>query len=93
MTKRIIALVLLVVLALTLFAACEKKKGVMLTPEEAQKVALKDMGISAKKASDIHTHTIMEGNTPCYNIHITYNGVEYEYLINAKTGDIIKKAP
>ena len=93
MTKRIIALVLLVVLALTLFAACDEKKPLMLTAEDAQKVALKDLGISAKKASDVHTHTHMEGNIPCYNIHITYNGVEYEYLINAKTGDIIKKAP
>ena len=93
MMKRILAIVLLAALALTLFAACDKKEALMLTAEEAQKVALKDLGISAKKASDVHTHTHMEGNIPCYNIHITYNGVEYEYLINAKTGDIIKKAP
>ena len=94
MNKRVIAMVLLVALALTLFAACgSKKPAEMLTPEEAQKVALKDLGISEKKVSDIHTHTLMEGNVPCYNIHITYKNVEYGYLINAKTGEIIEKTP
>ena len=93
MMKRILTIVLLVALALTLFAACDEKKPLPLTAEDAQEIALKDLGISAKKASDIHTHPHMEGNTPCYNIHITYNGVEYEYLIAANTGYIIKKAP
>ena len=95
MNKRMIALILLAVLVLTLFAACEstKKPKEMLTPEEAQEIAMKDAGLSKHKVSDVHTHAMMQDNMPCYNIHITAGGVEYEYLIVAKTGEILSKTP
>ena len=93
MKKRLLAIFLLAALMLTLFAACGGDKGSMLSAEDAQKVVLKDLDVSAKQVSDIHTHTAMQDNIPCYNIHVTLKGVEYEYLINARTGDIIKKAP
>ena len=86
MKKRIVALFLLAALALTLFAACGKKN---ITPEEAQAIALKAAGLTAKQASDIHTHVTSYGDNPCYNIHITAGGQEYSFFIDGTTGEIL----
>ncbi len=34
----------------------------------------------------------MEGTTSTYKVEFTANAKEYEYTINAKTGDIIEKS-
>ena len=91
MKTRVIAILLLAALALSLFAACGGNKSGLLTAEEAQKIALKDAGISARKA-DVHVHVTSFENIPCYNIHITLNDAEYEYFISAKDGTILQKS-
>ena len=84
--KKIIAIILLLALFVSLLAGCGSK---LLTSEDAQKVALKDLGIKEKDADNIHVHI---GNTPegpAYQIHIDYEGQTYEYMILAATGEIL----
>ena len=89
MNRRMIAFIMMLVLLVSMLCACGGKKSSVLTPEEAQKIVLKDAGLSAKDVEDIHTHVETYEGTACYNIHITLDGEEYSYLIDAKTGDIL----
>jgi len=86
--KKIITFALLAALLLSLFAGCGKND--FLTAEQAQKVALKDLGIKASQAESIHTHVGSDENgAPAYSIHITVDGEGYEYLIRAADGEIL----
>ena len=76
-----------VLAALLLLAGCGEKNG-PINGEEAQKIALKDAGLSAGKVTDIHTHVGEYEGAPCYSIHITVGDTEYEYVISAK-GEIL----
>ena len=87
MKKRIVALVLAVLMALTMFAACGKSD--VLSEKEAQKRALEFLGISKKDVTDIHTH-IASGDTPGYSFHITCGDEEYSVLIDAVTGEVVE---
>lgn len=89
MKKRIIALLLVFILTAALLAACGPKKSSMLTVEEAQQIALKEFGHTESKVSEIHAHVTTYEGIPCYSIHITMNGSEYEYIIDALTGDVL----
>ena len=91
MKTRVIAILLLAALALSLFAACGGNKSGLLTAEEAQKIALKDAGIPARKA-EVHVHVTTLDNVACYNVHITTSDAEYEYFISAKDGTILQKS-
>ena len=89
MKKRILAVIVLAALMLSLFTACGSKGASVITPEKAQKIALKDAGLSADDVSDIHTHVVTEQGVAGYSIHITVGGTEYEYIIAAETGEIL----
>ena len=89
MAKRMLALLLLVVLAVSLLAACGKK-DTFLTAEEAQKIAMEAVGVSKKEVADAHPHTGTIDDIPHYNIHLTLkDGTEYEIIINALTGEVV----
>ena len=88
MKKRYFVLFLTLILLLSLLAGCGKKSS-MLTVEEAQKIAVKEAGISESQISDIHTHISSRDGVPCYNIHITADGKEYEFFIDAATGEFL----
>ena len=81
--KRLIALFLLLALILV---GCAEKTG-PLTAEEAQKIALDHAGV--KNAKNVHTHVVSGEEHPCYSIHLTIEGVSYEYLIDGITGEIL----
>lgn len=87
MKKRIIASVLLVALTLTLFAACGKKSGAIST-EEAQKIALQEIGRTAEDVEDIHIHATQHDGKPCYQVHITVDG-EAAYVYIDQTGKVL----
>ena len=89
MKTRFIAITLCALLVTGLLAGCGNSSKV-LTQEEAQAVALKDAGISASQASDVHTHIVDQQGIPCYNIHITVGDVTYSYLIAANGGEILE---
>ena len=81
--KRLISLFLLLALILV---GCAEKSG-PLTAEEAQQIALDHAGV--KSAENVHTHVVSDEEHPCYNIHLTIEGITYEYLIDAITGEIL----
>ena len=91
MKYRIFTVLILTALMLFLLAACKDNSSSLLTAEQAQKIALEDAGLSADDVTDVHTHVGTYQNTPCYSIHITVDGVEYEFMIAAATGEILYK--
>ena len=86
--KKLIAIILLLTLSVSLLAGCGKQ---FLDTEDAQKIALKDLGIKEKDADGIHTHGGESANGPVYSVHIDYNGQTYEYIIRAVDGQILSK--
>lgn len=88
MKKRIISLLVLVALLLGVFTACGSKSDV-LTTEDAQAVALEQAGLTKDQATDIHTHIVTEDGIPCYNVHISSEKGDYNYLISAADGTVI----
>lgn len=87
MTKRIISLFLIVILAISLFAACGKKSTTIST-EEAQKIALEEIGMTAAEVDDIHVHATQYNDTPCYQMHITAGDDTY-YVYIDQTGKVL----
>lgn len=89
MKKRLISMIVLAALLTALLAACGSGSSA-LTAEEAQQAVMKHAGTSASQVSDIHTHiTTGSDGEPCYSIHITIDGVSYEYLVHGITGEIL----
>ena len=88
MKKRILTLVIVLAMTLSLFAACSSKSGVI-TSEQAQKIALKEAGLSASQVDDVHVHGYTYEGIPCYQIHITDGNKEYTYYISAADGAVL----
>ena len=91
MKKRVFALTLVLVLAVSLFAACGKKSGPV-TTDEAQKIALEALDLSQTDVKDVHTHIVDQNGIPCYSIHITTAAEEFSVVINAGTGEVLSGA-
>lgn len=87
MKKRMIALLLLAALSVTLFAACSKKNTTIST-EEAQKIALQEIGKTAAEVDDVHMHATQYEGAPCYQIHITA-GSDVFYVYIDQTGKVL----
>ena len=87
MKKRIISILLLVALSLSLFAACGKKSAAI-SVEEAQKIALKEIGMTAAEVDDIHMHATQYEGVACYQMHITA-GDEVIYVYIDQTGKVL----
>ena len=85
MKKRLIAMLLVLVMALSLLTACGNNP---ISQDKAVSIALKDAGLSKKEVEDIHVHIVEEAGIPCYNVHFTIDGVSLSYNI-ATTGEII----
>ena len=84
MKKRFCVMLMLVLMMLPVFAACEEKRDIV-TSEEAQQIALEDLGVTEKQVAGIHSHVGEYEGVPCYSIHVTVGTVEYEYVISAVT--------
>ena len=91
MKKRLLVLLVLAAMALTLFAACEEKKSSHVTEAEAIQIAIEASGVSKNSITEKHSHIGTVDNIPVYNIHLTYDGVEHEFVINGLTGEVISK--
>lgn len=88
MKKRLISIVLLTLLALSLFSACGKQNE-PITAEQAQAAAFADAGVSANEASDVHVHIMEKDGIPCYSIHFSAAGKDYSVLISAADGSVV----
>lgn len=89
MKNRMLAILLLAALMLTLLAACGKEASKFLTAQEAQEIAMEAAGVSEKEVTDVHAHVGTLNDTPCFSIHLTVGDTEYEYIIDAATGEIL----
>lgn len=84
--KKALIFILLLALTVSLFAGCGKD---FLEAEDAQKIALKDLGIKEKDADGIHVHVGEMAQGPAYSVHVEYQGETHEYVILAATGEIL----
>ena len=87
MTKRIVSFLLVGLLALSLFAGCSSNKAV--TPEQAQKLVLKDLGVKTADSLDYHVTTI-DGKV-CYAIFVSVADHHWQYTVVGATGEILDK--
>ncbi len=84
--KKVIAILILLALSVSLLAACGQK---FITTEKAEKIALKEMGLTGEAVEAVHTHVAETADGPAYSIHVEYEGQTYEYVILAATGEIL----
>ena len=82
--KKFVSLCLALLLVLTLTACGTGAINV----GKAQKIAAEDAGFKVSEIS-AHTHVVTgEDGTPCYNIHFSADGKDYNYMISA-SGEIL----
>ena len=86
MKKRIFAIIALLVLVLTLFAACKKSKSI--TSQQAQNIALKAANLTAAQVDDVHVHAATYDGVACFQIHITVGETEYTFYID-QSGNVL----
>ena len=87
MFKRVISVLLIAVLAFGLLAACGKDGP--LSVEDAKAVALKDLGIKENKATSVDVHLGNVDGAACYLVYISYDGENFEYVIDSFSGEIL----
>ena len=90
MTKRVISLLLVAILAFGLLAACGKNDG-PLSSEDAKKVVLQDLNTKESKVDSIDIHVTTVDNTPCYSVYISVAGQHWQYVVNGISGQILQK--
>lgn len=66
-------------------------KSTLITKTEAKTVALRDAGLNEAEASALRTRLEFDDGRFQYEVDFYSNGTEYEYLIQAKNGDIIAR--
>ena len=88
MKKRMIATILLIVLALGLVAC--GKKDTTVTTAEVQKIALQELGTTAAEAGHTHVEVSQYEGTACYMVHVTVGGQEH-YVYIDMTGKVLHK--
>lgn len=87
MFKRVISVLMIAVLALGLLAACGKEGP--LTVEDAKAIVLEDLGVKESKVSSIDVHITTVDGAACYLVYVSYNGENFEYVVNGLTGEIL----
>ena len=88
--KKIIISVICIVVVI-IAASVITVKSTLITKAEAKTVALRDAGLSEAEASALRTRLEFDDGRFQYEVDFYSNGTEYEYLIQAKNGDIIAR--
>ncbi len=88
--KKVIILVICAVVVIVA-ASVITVKSTLITKAEAKTVALRDAGLSEAEASALRTRLEFDDGRFQYEVDFYNNGTEYEYLIQAKNGDIIAR--
>lgn len=89
MKKRLIVLFLLTAMAAALLAACGGDDSAPITEQTAISIALEDAGLVKADVENLHTHVVTWQDIPSYSIHFLHRELEYEYVIDARSGDIL----
>lgn len=58
----------------------------------AEDIALKDSGLAATEIKDVDAEFEKNRYTAWYEVELETFGAEYEYIIDARTGDILNSA-
>ncbi len=61
-----------------------------ISSDEAVEIALKSLNISRENISDLDNELDYKYNIAVYEIDFKYDGYEYDFYVNAKTGEIVK---
>ena len=86
------AIILVICMAIVVIAVgVTAFKSTLITRAEAKIVALKDAGLSEAEASALRTRLEFDDGRFQYEVDFYSNGTEYEYLIQAKNGEIIAR--
>ena len=88
--KKVIILVICIVVVM-IAASVTAFKSALITKAEAKIVALKDAGLSEAEASALRARLEFDDGRFQYEVDFYSNGTEYEYLIQAKNGEIIAR--
>ncbi len=88
--KKVIILVICAVVVIVA-ASVITVKSTLITKAEAMTVALRDADLSEAEASALRTRLEFDDGRFQYEVDFYNNGTEYEYLIQAKNGDIIAR--
>ena len=83
----IVICIVVVIIAATVTAI----KSTLITKAEAKIAALKDAGLSEAEASALRARLEFDDGRFQYEVDFYSNGTEYEYLIQAKNGEIIAR--
>lgn len=87
--KAIIVTVCMVVVIVA--ASVTAVKSTLITRDEAKDAALRDSGLSEAEASALRARLEFDDGRFQYEVDFYSNGTEYEYLIQAKDGEIIAR--
>lgn len=68
----------------------QQPSGATISSEQAKTIALQHAGLSASSVYDFSIELDREHGTLVYNVEFEYNGMDYEYEIDANTGAILK---
>lgn len=60
-----------------------------ITPEQAQKIALDHVQLTADQVTSLRTRYDMDDGIPEYDVEFYYDTFEYEFEIHAQTGKIL----
>ena len=88
--KKAIILVICIVVVI-IAASVTAFKSTLITKTGAKIVALKDAGLSEAEASALRARLEFDDGRFQYEVDFYSNGTEYEYLIQAKNGEIIAR--
>ena len=91
MTKRVISLLLVAVMAFFLLSACGKNDG-PLSAEDAKKVVLKDLGTKESKVDSVDVHVSTFDGAACYAVYVSVGGQNWQYIVKGTSGEILQKA-
>lgn len=87
----IVAVAIVALIALVAIFAGGSNGGGPLDTEGAKKIVLNDLNAKESKVDSLHIHTTEADGIPCYLVYVTYNGHNWEYVINGLTGEILEK--
>lgn len=88
MAKRSIAIVLLIVLAGGLMAACEPAKE-PISQAEAVNIVMKAMDVEQSDNPSIHVHQGVQAGKDVFNVYITVGSISKTYVVAVNGGDIL----
>ena len=85
----IVAFAILLILSLALFTGCQDRSGERLEREKAKLIALSDAGVQSENVRDLEIELDKEWGVILYDITFESGGFEYEYEIDAYSGEIL----